>query len=70
MSAVIYQLRPFQSARDQAKPLGPGAKQYAVRKIREEQDAGRTGNAIVGELRMLRARAFGSSVPPEGGTAA
>lgn len=54
MSAEVLQLRPFQSARDQAKKLGTNATMAIIRRVRQEQREGRSGNAVAGELQHRR----------------
>lgn len=64
----VFQLRAFQSAVSQAKKLGPNITMAVVRKVREEQRAGRSGNAVADDLR--RARASGATFMPTGPEAA
>lgn len=52
--AEIFDFRAFQSARDQARKLGTNATMAIIRKVREEQRAGRTGNAVAAELQRAR----------------
>lgn len=56
MSAVIYDIRSFESARRAAKRagLGPNAYSAVVRKVAAEQREGRSGACVLGELRGLR----------------
>lgn len=62
MSAEVLQFRPFQSARDQAKKLGTNATMAIIRRVREEQRQGRSGNGVAFDLLEQR---FHGTKPPK-----
>lgn len=64
MSAEVLQLRPFQSARDQAKKLGTNVTMAIIRRIAAEQRNGNSGNSVAHELQMRRLTNNGGT-PPE-----
>lgn len=63
MSADVIDLRPIQSACRQAAQLGVNTTMAIVRRVRDEQKAGRTGFAIAGELQQQRMER--DSTPPK-----
>ena len=56
MSAVIHDLRAFQSAVDQARKarLGPNATHALIRAVKREQSEGRSGFTVVGQVQRTR----------------
>ena len=62
MGDVIH-LRPIVAAVDQAKKFGTNATMAAIRRVREEQRAGRSGNAVAGELQRARLERQGWTRP-------
>lgn len=64
MTAEVIPLRPFQSVRDQAQRLGTNVTMAIVRKVRDEQRAGRNGNAVAGQLQQKRMFRNGSPDDP------
>lgn len=50
----IFQFRAFQSAKEQAQRLGTHATMAIIRRVREEQRAGRSGTAVAAELMQRR----------------
>jgi hypothetical protein len=65
MTATVYNLRPFQSARDQARRAGVDPRQ-AIAEVREAQHKGAIGNYVAAKYRALAWRPSG----PGGGSAA
>ena len=66
MSAVIHDLRAYQSALEQARRahLGQNATHAVIRAVSREQAAGRDGKAIAGQLQRQRI-AGEQPTPPE-----
>lgn len=58
MTATLYDLRHFQSGREQVQKLGLGQNAYraVVQRIASEQREGKTGAHVAGELAALRHR--------------
>ena len=71
MSAQIFELGAFRLVREKAKPLGDNVTVAMIRRVKQEQAAGKSGNGVLGELMDMRrkireAEGFG----PFGGDAA
>jgi hypothetical protein len=56
MSAQLFELGAFRLVREKAKPLGNNVTVAMIRRVREEQAAGRSGNGVLGELMEIRRR--------------
>lgn len=69
MSAQIFELGAFRLVREKAKPLGNNVALAMIRRVKQEQAAGRTGNGVLGELMDMRRR-IREAGPQDGGDAA
>jgi hypothetical protein len=69
MSANVFDFRVFQSVRDKARTLGNNVAMAMIRKVREEQRQGNSGNAVLGEVNELRRRFTQGWEPPKGSAA-
>lgn len=56
MSAQIFEIGAFRLVREKAKPLGDNVTVAMIRRVKQEQAAGRTGNGVLGELMDMRRR--------------
>ncbi len=65
MSAEIIELRPFQNTRDQAVKLGTNVTMAIIRRVRDEQRKGLSGNSVAGELQRERLCGPIEPAPPE-----
>lgn len=54
MSAQIFELGAFRLVREKAKPLGNNVTVVMIRRVKQEQAAGKSGNGVLGELMDLR----------------
>jgi hypothetical protein len=54
MSAQIFQFRPFQNARDEARKYCPSMTKQALAQVREEQQQGHSGSWVAGQIMQLR----------------
>lgn len=64
MSAEVLQFRPFQSAVDQARKLGTNATMAIVRRVRDEQRKGLSGNSVARDLQQRRLSGDDGTNPP------
>jgi hypothetical protein len=70
MSAQIFELGAFRLVREKAKPFGPNVTVAMMRRVKQEQLAGKSGNGALGELMDMRRRRLQGYEPPTGGSAA
>lgn len=69
MSAQIYELGAFRLVREKAKPFGNNVAMAMIRRVKQEQAAGKSGNGVLGELMDMRRR-IRETGPEDGGSAA
>lgn len=71
MSAQIFELGAFRLVREKAKPLGDNVTVAMIRRVKQEQAAGKSGNGVLGELMDMRRKIRESEgYGPFGGDAA
>jgi hypothetical protein len=56
VSAQLFELGAFRLVREKAKPLGDNVTVAMIRRVKQEQAAGRSGNGVLGELMDIRRR--------------
>lgn len=56
MTAQVFEIGAFRIVREKAKPLGNNVTMAMIRRVREEQAAGKSGNGVLGELMDIRRR--------------
>lgn len=69
MSAQIFELGAFRLVREKAKPFGNNVALAMIRRVKQEQAAGKSGNGVLGELMEMR-RQIRETGPQGGGDAA